>query len=543
MANQYSTLGLLTCAAFLCFFVYAAVGYPGISRVDRQILPPDPRSIEFPSGVRLTPVTSIDPSFNDPFEVRTVPGTQLFDSNGIEDVQLSTNFMVSDFLAPGLQYFRLSPRLVECLQRVVDKAGRALLVRNGYRQDPLPTLSPEDMQIREYSSLSGHIRGRAADIRFRDSSDQQSLILLAEYVVDECYPLFRGYNSDMDLGLLQRSIHVNFRGGFSSTPEIDRVSFTWAEEGASMTASDWDSWVRGRMISVETNITQNGGCILGATFRCRSGSCVIPTDVCDGEFDCGDDDNSDELGISSTCGRNSDPVISPTSPPPSTAPGPSSPSSSWGCFPANAVVQTDHATKTMMELQIGDKVLSVNSIGEVVYSSIVAFADKMPAAKLDYVRLETEDGDTLMLTAPHLIFRNRSTHMESVFASSIRPGDTIYALKFDAGRTDRKQALKLSTVTAVSTLKAFGAYGPVTTEGTIIVGGIAASCYAVVNDHHLIHASFAPLRYLNNLMPGAVGTEQEGLHWYPEFLLAVGRYILYTLQPFGEDLLYPGLSL
>lgn len=364
MAKLLGLLAIALAAFASCLMVE---GYPDVSRVERQTPSPAPLSVEFPSGERLTPVTSFDSSFNDPFEQfqSTQPRTQVFDSSGIEDVQLSNDFQVHDFLPLGdLQLFRLSPRLVECLQRVVDKSGRALFVRDGYRQDPLAT--PADADMPEFTSDSRHVRGRAADIRFSDSSDQANLILLAEFVVDECFPLFRAYDSEMGLGLLRNSIHVNIRGG--------SLWDTWIEEGASMSASDWQSWVISRRNTVETDITQNGGCFLGLTFPCRSGNCIVSTNVCDREYDCGPDDNSDELGISSACARNNEPVTPPAS----------------SCFPENAIVRTEHTSKMMMDLQIGDRVLSVNSFGEVMYSPIIAFAAKMPAKTLDYVQLQTD---------------------------------------------------------------------------------------------------------------------------------------------------------
>ena len=182
-------------------------------------------------------------------------------------------------------------------------------------------------------------------------------------------------------------------------------------------------------------------------------------------------------------------------------------------------VLTNHAmkpVKLMAELEIGDEVLSVTSDRKLVYSPVIAFLAKVPSDETEFVTLETEDGNVLSLTPSHLIFRNSSS--KPVFASSIEPGDYVYSL----GKTTLS-SLQVENVTKIGRVKVQGAYAPLTAEGTIVVDNIVASCYAVLDDQQFLHAAFAPLRLLNYLAPSIVGTNQEGLHWYPEIMQAVGK--------------------
>ena len=91
--------------------------------------------------------------------------------------------------------------------------------------------------------------------------------------------------------------------------------------------------------------------------------------------------------------------------------------------------------------------------------------------------------------------------------------------------------MKMSKVTAVEmavSSTASGVYAPMTEEGTIVVDGILASCYALVEDQQLAHGAFAPLRYMNYLLPGLVdhGMEPTRIHWYLK-LLQTGSTFLY----------------
>ena len=194
------------------------------------------------------------------------------------------------------------------------------------------------------------------------------------------------------------------------------------------------------------------------------------------------------------------------------------------CFaPDSTTVTNDPAApiKSMQDLRVGDHVLASNARGELVYSPVIAFLDKDVSKNGSFVRVKSEDGHTLMLTPYHLIFRNNSE--QPVFALYLQPGDHVYTLDSES------QSMKMTKVSAVEMAVSStesGVYGPMTEEGTIVVDGILASCYALVEDQQLAHWMFAPLRYMNYLLPGLVGMEPTRIHWYPK-LLQTGTTFLY----------------
>ena len=215
------------------------------------------------------------------------------------------------------------------------------------------------------------------------------------------------------------------------------------------------------------------------------------------------------------------------------------------CFPADALVYVDNAAqplKTMRQLQIGDQVLSMRNDGQAVFSPVMAFLHRESDenAATYFVKLETVDGYTLRLTPDHLVFRNGSRGATGVFAFMIEPGDFVYTT--DASLSDSNpqgDTLTLSQVTSVSTAKEYGMYGPVTTEGTVIVDGVAASCYAGVADQELAHWSFAPLRLMHRLMPSIVETDGDGMHWYPRMMLQFVKYARPLVAPLLTGKVHP----
>ena len=211
------------------------------------------------------------------------------------------------------------------------------------------------------------------------------------------------------------------------------------------------------------------------------------------------------------------------------------------CFPPYATIRTANSSspvKTMKELKIGEKVLTVTSEGELVYSPVIAFSEWSPKNKKNFVKLETEHGHVLAVTPVHVVFRNQfgNSSNEAVFASEIKPGDYLLTTDEFFSSKDEKDTVRMSRVTKTSIIHAVGTYAPVTSEGTLVVDGVATSCYGVVKNHDLIHLFFAPLRLMNYFFPRVVGSEQEGTHWYSQFLLNMGEYISPFL--FSKDELY-----
>ena len=205
-----------------------------------------------------------------------------------------------------------------------------------------------------------------------------------------------------------------------------------------------------------------------------------------------------------------------------------------GCFPSTALVQTAHSLVPMSSLTPGDKVLVATPSGELRYSPVLLFLDKVAGERNLYYNIETARGKTLTLTPGHLVFvqppaaesnpngwsfrengvdnnerivspkfitsdapgaltfASRATR-RTTFAKDVRVGDRVYTL--DAAT----QTLVEDVVVRVSTSVERGTYAPLTSEGNIVVDGTLASCYAVVNSQTLAHSAFAPVRWYYQL--------------------------------------------
>ncbi|XP_007575362.1 indian hedgehog B protein isoform X2 [Poecilia formosa] len=207
-----------------------------------------------------------------------------------------------------------------------------------------------------------------------------------------------------------------------------------------------------------------------------------------------------------------------------------------GCFPGNASVMLEGGTRrSMSALKPGDRVLALVN-GSLVFSEVMTFLDRDPDTPRLFVSLQTAAGQRLALTAAHLLFlsgRNCSegaapvaSQLRAAYAGTARPGQCVLV---EAGG-----AARLSRIVGVSVATSRGAFAPLTRQGTIMVDGVAASCYAAVDGHRLAHQAFAPLRLLHR-WTGSAGHHGNSLHWYSRILLWLGRVVLDPgrLHPLG----------
>ncbi|KAM4706134.1 sonic hedgehog protein [Rhinophrynus dorsalis] len=220
---------------------------------------------------------------------------------------------------------------------------------------------------------------------------------------------------------------------------------------------------------------------------------------------------------------------------------------SGGCFPASATVALESgARKAVKDLCPGDRVLAADDRGQLVYSDFLLFIDKQETGhKLFYVIETSEPWGRIKLTAAHLLFvaqtqGNDTRAYKSVFASNIQPGDVIYI------GDPELMSLKAVKVERVHLEEDLGAYAPVTAHGTVVIDGVLASCYAVIEEHSWAHMAFAPLRFgfglssilfpkNSNSSPPPPYSQGEGIHWYSQILYQIGTWVLDSdsIHPLG----------
>ncbi|XP_023147461.2 indian hedgehog B protein-like [Amphiprion ocellaris] len=219
---------------------------------------------------------------------------------------------------------------------------------------------------------------------------------------------------------------------------------------------------------------------------------------------------------------------------------------SGGCFPGDSMVTVaGGAQKPISNLRPGDRVLASSGgdgSSELVFSEVLTFLDRDPETRRLFYSLQTESGAQLRLTAAHLLFVSEGncsegaepTHgaLRTAYASDTRPGQCVLVSEGEAGRTYRGG--RLSRISRVGVTERTGAFAPLTQQGTLVVDGVVASCYAVVDQHALAHWAFAPLRLMHS-WTGSVGRHGDGIHWYSQLLHWLGKKLLDSgrLHPLG----------
>jgi len=189
------------------------------------------------------------------------------------------------------------------------------------------------------------------------------------------------------------------------------------------------------------------------------------------------------------------------------------------CFPEFSQVITPNGLLTMSQIQIGENVLTQNSLGNQFYTPVIGFLHYEPSVVLsNYIRIETNSGHALTISVNHLLFT--TSHTEGVRASAVQIGDKVWI-----------QNNSLAEVKSTGFVRARGAYAPLTAEGTLFVDGILTSSYAyddAVIGHRVCHAVFAPFRWYygvkkaiwpNHHVPvNETWYDKHGIMWYASAL-------------------------
>jgi hedgehog protein len=168
--------------------------------------------------------------------------------------------------------------------------------------------------------------------------------------------------------------------------------------------------------------------------------------------------------------------------------------------------------------------------GSFTYSEVILFLDRNPEQRREFLQLRTASGRNLTVTPSHLLMVASNTsdtyRVQAVFADRVRPGDRILV--------QNRMEPEIDIVISTEAILKKGVYAPLTTEGTIVVDGIVASCYAVVDSQWIAQWSYVPFRiyasfmrlFSENVTARSVSQRPVGVHWYANILYAIAQYVL-----------------
>lgn len=198
-----------------------------------------------------------------------------------------------------------------------------------------------------------------------------------------------------------------------------------------------------------------------------------------------------------------------------------------GCFSGNSTTiilnkSDKQETKTIMNVNIGDRVLALNEkTGRFVFSRVILYLDKVPNIFYKkFLNIRTSRGYKLTTTESHLILLS---NFQSIFASKLQIGSKILINNQGVLSTDH-------IVTIDRSMPDIGLYAPLTEHGNIVIDGIVVSCYALIDNHQLAHLVFSPIRllsYMTSPIPQIESTfmshQSFGTYWYARFLHSFGH--------------------
>jgi Hint module len=226
-------------------------------------------------------------------------------------------------------------------------------------------------------------------------------------------------------------------------------------------------------------------------------------------------------------------------------------------------ITEEGGSKRMEELSIGDRVMAVDSNGQVCFDDIFVFGHKDSVTVTSFVRLELvvlasgarefieATPDHFIPTVDHAVTMPNATHWRSarrmLRSANIVVGQFVWMV---AG-----ERLEMAQVTAITRVTKRGMYNPYTASGTIIVSGVVASVHSrwVLDDiFDYFNASewlpaayqvvFLPVRGVYGLLklmggPGLAEAIDDAMmlshlaHSYPHHFVGanIGLFLLFAL--------------
>ncbi len=168
----------------------------------------------------------------------------------------------------------------------------------------------------------------------------------------------------------------------------------------------------------------------------------------------------------------------------------------FSCFPGNGMcVTNDGQNIPMSQLKAGDRVLTADSTGGLLYEDLFLWSHAIPHTKATFISVTTEHGKVLRLSPGHFL------HVQAIGnllrAQDVRPRDIIFAVHPDLS------IMRKERVVSVERVAGRGLYCPHTTGGSLVVDGVIVSCYTDLFPPTITHHVLAPVRFLYHTLPAS----------------------------------------
>ena len=162
----------------------------------------------------------------------------------------------------------------------------------------------------------------------------------------------------------------------------------------------------------------------------------------------------------------------------------------------------------MKDLKIGDDVLT----GSGTFSPILGWLDKQQGLETEFLKIDTNLTSSISLTSSHVIFTwtDEEQRVTEKYSEHIKLKDIII----------HEESGQKGEVIRISKFSSQGYYSPLTLEGTVVVDGFLASCYASY-PHWVANMALFPARTWPSIFLGADG-DAEGTGSFVKLIKKIG---------------------
>ncbi|XP_059168941.1 uncharacterized protein LOC131950773 [Physella acuta] len=179
------------------------------------------------------------------------------------------------------------------------------------------------------------------------------------------------------------------------------------------------------------------------------------------------------------------------------------------CFPGEAIIVLSSGKQVaMMNLRVGDRVLSRDSSGRLVYEEVYMFGHQEHNVTSHFITLHTQ-AHSVSVTGDHYVFCVTRGQEKCIPAKHLQVGDILLLASHEH--------LIHVPITEITDAYDVGLYAPFTRNGTIVVNSTLMSCYIHFLSHNISHQLLAPVRALHTVSPrllSAVNTFRD-VHTVP----------------------------